>query len=235
MKRFFRLILFFVLVLSLMPKNIYAWERHSDTTLLIGFRGGINSSRTLIGLTETGKMNSMNLNLMASLHLVQEITLHTGLGIHKKAWSELMNYTDIFNNPIGMHTTYNEFTYLNIPFSMQYNMGRKRINVYLTGGIDFNFLTAHRRWADLPDFHNDVRVEPFDESYKDMYKGFGIGYHAGLGVEYKIYPALRVFADFRYYNDFTNNDKYISLPELKHRYYSLSIGMRIGIPIKFIV
>ena len=233
MNRFYKGILLVFLVSLFFTRNVYAWERHSDTTLLLGFRGGINLSRTSIGGISTGSLMTKNYNFILSLHFMQEITFHSGFGFHQKGFVINKAYTDIYNNPIGNHPTYERFSYFNIPITLQYNLGRKKFNVYLCGGLDFNFLISQLSTADLPEFYNNNRVEPFEESLKDNFVSLGIGYHAGIGMEYKIFPALQVFADARFYNDFINNYKYISLPELKHRYYSISLGMRIGIPIKF--
>lgn len=231
--RFFSVIL--LAYMLLLGCSVFAWERQSDTTLLINFRGGINYGNISGFPTQPERIFGKNFELIMTLHPNQEYSFNAGFGYIQKGFIAEGLYSDIYGTAIGYYPTNYDFDYLNIPLTLQYNLGRKKFNIYITGGLDVNFLLSHRRSADLPDRHEGVEVEPFDEDFSGLCRGVVFGFHYGIGLEYKIYPAFSVLADVKFRKDFSN--AYLSnVPlEFKHTATTFNLGVKIGIPIRFVV
>lgn len=211
----------------------FAWERHSDTTFLVSLKGGITNTSPIGLEIETETFWGFNSGLMFTLHLQQEISLHTGLGYLQKGFNTEMPYQNWLGDDIGMHPTEDRFNYWNIPITAQYNLGRRKFNIYITGGLDINILHKKIRSADLPEVVDDVKIDPYEENLTERYKRTSLGYHFGVGAEYKFYPALSIFLDYKSHNDIGNIYSDNVKGNLKLKYYTINFGVKIGIPIKY--
>lgn len=224
-----------ILTILFFSFKLSAWERQSDTTVLVSFRIGYSISNVISSDPNTMNSCGYNPSLIFHLHMHQEITLHTGIAYFSKGYEAQKPHYNFYNDYIGNYPTFYSFDYLNIPFNFQYNLGRRKFNVYINGGFDINFLLKQRTYAYLPDFVEGVPVDPFDIINTNYYKSMVFGIHGGGGIEYKLYPALSFILDFKYYKDFSNSYKSGIAGELKHTGYALGLGIKIGIPVKFIV
>lgn len=227
------LICLYVLLMLSLP--IFAWERQSDTTLLINFRGGVNYANITGFPTQTDRVFGNNFELIMTLHPNQEYSFNAGFGYIEKGFVVENQFYDIYGNSIGFYPTNYNFSYLSVPLTLQYNLGRRKFNPYITGGFEMNFMLTHRRSANLPSFFDGVQVEPFDADFSDLGRGILFGYHYGIGLEYKIFPALIVLADIKVRKDFSSAYKSNVPLDFKHAAYTFNLGVKIGIPITFIV
>lgn len=214
----------------------YAWKAKSDTTLYAGVWGGASYAK-ITGYTQTttpliGKAFGLQFCYQPS----REITIKTGVGFIPKGFIKETEYFDIYNNSVGLFETAYSFDYVNVPLGFSYNLGRRKFNIYLSGGIDIDILLKQSTFAkNLPEQVNGNEVVRFDSENTDLYKKLNFGLYVGGGIEYRIKPNIIVFADVKYMHGLNNILAVDSDYIFKQRPVVAGIGLRIGIPVKYSV
>ncbi|MDR2009065.1 MAG: PorT family protein [Bacteroidales bacterium] len=222
-----------ILLLICLSLKLFSWEVRSDSTIFLGAFGNYGFSKIIGYPGDINYMVKPGGGLVFTYNIHQEISLKSGLSFINNGFSVNQKFYDTMGDSIGNYKTYNEYTYLGIPLEFSYNLGRNRFNVYLSAGIEFNFLLKQHTYAKLPSENNGVPINPYDINNKDLYKTFDFGFLFGIGGEYKIKPNIVVFTEVKYYNGLRNflknNTEYI----FKHRGYSVYAGIRFGIPLRY--
>ncbi len=201
--------LFITLCFTIISTCSFAWVGKSDSTVYVGLWGGISHSN-IFGYSSTA--SALNLyagGLSFSYQPNREITFRSGIGLLQKGFNDILITDNIDNDSIETDFIFN---YINVPLSVSLNLGRKAFNVYILGGIDFDFLL---------DYKNQLN-----------YSRLNFGFHIGGGIEYRLKPNIIFFADAKRMhgvrNIFNINDKYVG----KYRNITASVGVRFGIPIR---
>lgn len=225
-----------LIVLSL---NAFAYERKTDTTLHIGFNAGICNSKLRNFdpyLADYGNRFSYSANIFAEYQPTREFGIRGGLEFTNKGFTS----TRQFSNSIGESfdtLSYISLNYFKVPISFNYHFGR-RFNPYIGVGASFGLLLSARQYAKLPEFYNNSPVLPFDQNVKETYRNFELCVHALGGIEYRVKPNISIFAEAKFEYGIT---KVFSGPEIvtgnriKNNSLMITLGLKIGIPIKLIV
>jgi opacity protein-like surface antigen len=231
-----QIVLALLIILSL---KTFAYERKTDTTLHIGLKAGICNSKLRNFdpyLADYGNRFSYTVNIFAEYQPTREFGLSGGFDFSNKGFTSIRT----FSNSVGetFDTISNiSLNYFKIPISLNYHFGR-RFNPYIGVGASFGFLLSARQYADLPEFYKNSAVLPFDQNVKDTYRNFELCVHALGGIEYRVKPNISIFAEAKFEYGIT---KVFSGPEIvtgnriKNNSLLITIGIKIGIPIKLIV
>jgi opacity protein-like surface antigen len=222
--------LFFILLLVCISLKSFSWEVKSDSTIFLGVKGSYRFSKIIGYPGEINYLIRPEAGVVFTYNMHRELSLKSGLMLVNNGFSFESVFYDMIDT-IGIYKVYSEFSYMGIPLDFSYNFGRKKFNVFISAGMEFNFLLKQRSHANLPAENNGIPVEPYNVDNIDLYKSFDFGFSLGTGCEYKIKPNIVIFAEAKYHcgirNFLNNNPSYT----FKHRSYSTSIGIRFGIPL----
>lgn len=230
-------------ILLLFSLQGYAWHVKSDSTVFLRAQGGLyaNMLKNFPG-NSLQNYYSFYASVDAFLELTDEFSLITGISYIDKGY--ILNENWLVDNyqgePVGNFDELRRFENLSIPLSLRYNFGTK-FNVYLEGGLRLDFLLKARHMAQIPDSLYPVVKEDNYREEKTIsgdYHRIGLAAFAGTGIEYHFKPSLAVFAELRYSCDLTKLYKKEVLPDYSNAHfqsYSISLGIKIGIPIRYTV
>ncbi len=226
-----------ITILILLPVVMFAWERRSDTTLYLGYSGGISFSGLRNFYNDFDRRIAQNHFVFAEFQPTREFSLRGGFSYQQKGYNYTSRFDDVLGNPFDT-TTISALNYISVPVSACYNLGQ-RFNPYVGAGMELSFLAAARQYARLPATRNGIAVDPFDVDMMDSgyFHKIEFSVNAVGGIEYRIKPQFSVFTEASYATSLTklyainttagNNVKTTSL--------SVKLGVKIGIPLRFVV
>ncbi len=226
--------LLILIALSVLALNTFAWKIKSDSTIYAGAWGGASYAK-IMGYPGTSPLMGSAYGVKFWLQPNREFSFNTGIGFIQKGYVGPMEYFNIYNSSVGSFDTNFKFNYLNIPLGLNYNLGRKKFNIYLSAGIDIDILLKQQTYHTslVPEKMNNIEIVRIDSDNTEIYKKFNFGVYIGGGLEYRFKPNFIVFADVKYMhgtNDILNvNSIYI----LKQRPIVFGLGIRIGIPVTY--
>jgi hypothetical protein len=196
----------------------------------IGYRKIINADKNIyndyIIVSRNEKENSsFNYSIGATIcYLLNEkIDIETGIQYAKKGYSFKNQYL-VFENPIGNDLVYANgkynFNYLDFPFKINIEFGKKRIA--FTAGIGFmaNFLIGNNQklYVTYADGRNEIRTVKNDFEFRK----FNISSIFSAGINYKINSKsnLKIVPTFQY--------GIISIIDAPINEYLWNVGVNIG-------
>jgi hypothetical protein len=213
--------------------NSFAWKLRTDTLVYAGAWGGASYAR-LMGYTQpTFPLTGSAYGVKFWLQPTREYSISTGIALINKGYMAEIEHFNIYNNSIGFFPTNYSFSYLNIPFSLNYNLGRNRFNIYLKAGIDIDILLKQHSYStsQVPEKVDGIDVNRIDSENTDIYKKINFSVHIGGGIEYRFKPNIIAFGDVKYMHGLNNILAVNSIYNLKQRPIVFGLGIRIGIPI----
>ena len=131
------------------------------------------------------------------------------------------NINPVLGDSIYSFTSNHTLEYLTLPFAVQYNISKNKIEFFINGGLAIHFLTKTSIETTLEKgFYNESEIVNKLQGVKKLYFGGLIG----AGVAYKINSrfALTYFPTFHFALNSINNNTPV-------RSYPYSIGQSIGI------
>lgn len=232
-----RKIIFVFIICFLTQLTLSAWEIKSDTTLFWGIRGGSSYARIIGYDGRNMPLLAYHGGILVFYQPKREYTLKTGINFVQKGFSHDLQYFTVSGLSAGYYKTAFRFDYLNIPLNFIYNFSSKRFNLFLVFGIDIDFLLKQKIFSnDVPNFFNNEIVVYTPAEGTEFYKKLNLSLSLGAGIEYRIKNNFIPFIELYYMHGITdsyNINNFIYF--MKHRPILLSIGIRLGIPIKYSV
>ncbi len=224
------LVIFIGLTLSL---STYAWKLRTDSLVYAGAWGGASYAKIMGYTTPTKPLLGNAFGVKVWLQPTREFSINTGLAFIQKGFVADMEYFNIYNTSIGYFPTNYSFNYLNIPLGLNYNLGRNKFNIYLSAGIDIDFLLEEHTFysQEVPYKVDGIEINRIDANHTDIYKKFNFGVYIGGGIEYRFKPNIIVFTDVKYMHGTNNILNVNSIYNLKQRPIVVGIGIRFGIPV----
>ena len=162
-----------VFALSLVAFNANAWKVKTDTTVYAGVWGGASYAKIMGYPQAMNPLIGMSYGLQFSYQPTREISIKTGIGFIPKGCVSDKEYFDIYDTSIGFFPTNHGFSYINIPFTLSYNLGQKKFNVYLSLGLDLDFLIKQETSSnDVPREYNGIEISNTNSINTDLYRHF---------------------------------------------------------------
>lgn len=223
-----------IILFCLLPLLTQAWDRKSDTTLYLSFSGGMSFS-SLKNFADHQKRIGAGFRLYAEYQPTREFSLTGGVALLQKGYRIQAPWRDVFGNSFDTTQTI-ALDYISLPFSANYNLGRK-FNPYIGIGFEANFLISARQFANLPAERNGIAVDPIDVNlYHDgTFKKFELSVFAQGGFEFRLKPNICFFGEYRISTALTKtyNTATIYGDNIKNKAWSVQVGIKWGIPITY--
>jgi hypothetical protein len=217
--------------------HLKSWEVRSDTTLYAGFWGGLSYARIIGNDGNNKPLFAFNNGILVYYRPKWEFGFRTGINYIQKGFVHELEYFTTSGRSAGFYDTNYRFDYLNLPFNFNYNLSKGKYNVYMSIGIDLDFLMAHKIYSNsVPEnFDNDIIIKTV-YSGTDIYKKISFGFNYSFGMEYNLKKNFIIFSDIKFMHGTTDNYKAQNhIYFMKHRPTLINIGIRIGIPIKYTI
>jgi len=225
--------LLILIALSLLVLNTFAWKIKSDSTIYAGAWGGASYAK-IMGYAGTTPLMGSAFGVKFWLQPNREFSFSTGIGFIQKGYVAQVKYLNVYSDSIGMFDTNFKFNYLNIPFGVNYNLGRNKFNVYLSAGIDIDILLKQTTFCpNLPISVDGAGIINTNGENTEIYKKLNFGIYIGGGLEYRFKPNFIVFADVKYMHGINDILDVNSIYILKQRPIVFGLGIRIGIPVTY--
>ena len=225
----------FVLLL-IIALNANAYERKSDTTLHVGVSSGMAYSTLRNYFNNFDYRLGYTFNAFVEYQPTREYAIRAGIGFTNKGFRNTGTFEN--SNGYSFDTIQNiSLSYLNIPIDLNYHFGR-RFNPYIGVGANINILLHARQYALLPETYNNASVDPFDITIQNTYRNVELSIHYLAGIEYRIKPNISMFVEAKYNYGITKifkGDNITVGNRVKNNCITGSIGLKIGIPIKYVV
>ncbi len=210
----------------------FGWKFKTDSLVYAGAWGGTSYARIMGYLEPTKPLLGKAFGIKICIEPQREYNFNTGIAFIEKGFISDIDHYDVYGTGIGKYPVHNLFSYINIPLGINYNLGKKKFNVYISGGFDFDILLKQKAYSNnVPDKYNGIEVLKINTENTDSYKKFNFGLYVGVGVEYRFKPNIIAFADIKYMYGVNNILSINTYFDYKQRPITTGLGIKIGIPI----